>query len=146
MGASNEVYCALNESFPAWVCLGLGGKKRLIFVIPDLNQGEISVYHSILDVLKYQPTVCNCRQEVPLQFLLREFARIQRLQNYVIYFSGDRHLRVVLFFINALVPLAVAPRWKDFFYNIVRRKITPGLGLWLDWPALLRVGRFSNVQ
>ncbi len=125
----------------------VGGKKRLISVIPDLNQGEISVYRRILDVLKYQPTVCNCGQEAPLQFLLREFARIRRLQNHMICFSGDRHNRVVLFFIHrARVPLAVAPRWKDFLYNNVRRKITPGLGLWLDGLALLRVGRFGNVQ
>ena len=40
---SNEVYCPLNESLSAWVCLGLGGKNRLISVIPDLNQGEILV-------------------------------------------------------------------------------------------------------
>jgi hypothetical protein len=39
----NEVYCPLNESLSGWVCLGLGGKNRLISVIPDLNQGEILV-------------------------------------------------------------------------------------------------------
>ncbi len=48
-------------------CLGLRGKTRLISVIPDLNQGEISLCCRILDVLKYQPTVCNCGQEVPLE-------------------------------------------------------------------------------
>jgi hypothetical protein len=87
-----------------------------------------------------------------VQFFLREFARIRRLQNYIIYMSGDRHKQVVMVAIHrARVPLAVAPRrwgprWKDFLYNNVRRRMAPALWLLLDGPALLRVGKFGNVQ
>jgi hypothetical protein len=87
-----------------------------------------------------------------LHFTLRAFSRTLRLHNYIIYLSGDRHKRVEMFFIHrARVPLAFAPRWKDFVYdNVMRRKLAPALSalglVLLDGLALLRIGKFGNVQ
>ena len=80
-----------------------------------------------------------------MQIFLREFARIRKLQNHIIYLSGDRHKRLVMCSIHRVrVPLAVAPRWSDFLYNNVR--MAPAQWPLLDGPALLRVGKFGNVQ